>query len=269
MKKNFLIIFVFLLYACTQSPSTEPVATDLPIPTELPIPTVDAEQELVLSNIRVSYAAGLHAGELTCEKCHTTEGGTLVEQLAWTDESSGQVEIISSPSYLCTKCHTDQAKSGGSQDAGQLAHSDFECTNCHNAHNLQASCAESTCHTNIQLIISAQVIKPPSHSTDTGNPASNMCGSTSCHGLATQVANTPVYHQPIHRNVPCYVCHDVSGMVVIMEDEQSWMTVLESGQGNGAEQLPQVSHTIGLDVECEKCHYNDNAWALDEIHPDN
>jgi hypothetical protein len=262
MMKKYLFICVLLLCACTQGTSNEPVATDLPLP------TLNAELELLLSNINASYSAGLHASEFSCEKCHSSEEGAMATQMVWTDESSGQVEIISSPSQLCTKCHADEAKSSGSQDAVQLAHSDFECTNCHDAHNLEASCTDSTCHADIQSIISAQVEKPSFH-TGLGDPDSYMCGGTVCHDLAKQVANMPVYHQPLHRNVPCHVCHDVSGMMVIMEDEQSWMTVIDSGQGTGAELLPQISHTIGFQVQCEKCHYVGNAWSLNEILSDN
>ena len=262
MKNKFLVIFVLILCACTQNPSIEPMAT------ALSSATINPEQELLLNNIQASFSAGLHAGKFSCEKCHTTEGETVVKHLAWTEEGVGQVESISTPTELCGKCHLYQTKGSGTQGVTQLAHSDFECTNCHNAHNLKAGCTDSTCHTDINTIISAQVAKPSFH-TNLGDPNSYMCGGTACHELARKVAAQPPYHQPVHQNVPCYVCHDVSGMMVIMEDELSWITVLDSGQDNGAELLPQISHTIGLEVQCDKCHYTDNAWALQEILPDN
>lgn len=261
MKIKYLFMFIILLYGCTTSSNVEPP------PTNLPLPTVNPEQELLVTNIKALFSASPHASEFSCEKCHTTKEGAVAKQLAWTDGSTGQMEVISSPNILCGKCHADQVIRSGSLDTTQLAHVDFECTNCHNAHNLQASCTESTCHTSIQYFLSLRIEKPANH-TGLGDPDSYMCGGTLCHDLFKQVVNTPVYHQPLHRNVPCYVCHDVSGMVVIMDGEQSWITALDPGQGNGTEQ-PQVSHTIGLEVQCSKCHYTNNAWALNEILPDN
>lgn len=262
MKIKYLFIFIILMYGCTTSSNVEPT------PTNPPLPTVNPEQELLLSSISASFSAGLHASEFSCEKCHTTKEGAVAKQLAWTDGSTGQMEVISSPNKLCGKCHADQVIRSGSLDTTQLAHIDFECTNCHNAHNLQASCTESTCHTSIRYFFSLRIEMPANH-TGKGDPNSPMCGGSTCHDLARQVANTPIYHHPIHRNVPCYVCHDVSGMVVIMDGEQSWITVLDPGQDNGAKLLPQISHTIGLQVQCEKCHYTDNVWTLNEIFPDN
>jgi hypothetical protein len=262
MKRRYLIVFVFFLCACTQGSGKEPVVT------ELPLPTINATQELLVNNIKTSYSTGIHASEFSCEKCHATRQGAVAKQLAWTDEGTGQVETVSSANVLCGKCHAEQIKGKESKDTTQFAHSDFECTNCHNAHSLQAGCTSTGCHTDIKNIRLAQVEKPSFH-TGLGDPDSYMCGGTACHDLAKQVANTPVYHQPTHKNVPCYVCHDVSGMMVIMGDDQSWATVIDSGQGNGAELLPQVSHTIGLDVQCQKCHYSSNAWSLDEILPEN
>jgi hypothetical protein len=262
MKIKYFLIFIYLLCGCTTSQWLETVAT------ETPWPTLNPEQELLLDNINTSYSAGIHAGEFSCKKCHATGDRPMEIHLAWADESTGRVEIISSPNELCGKCHADQVITAGTPETTQLAHVDFECTNCHNAHNLKAGCSESGCHADIQNIISAQVEKPSSHS-GVGDVDSFMCGGSACHILAKQVANNPVYHRPIHRNVPCYVCHDISGLTVLMEGEQSWMTVFDNGQGDGAELLPRISHTIGLEVQCKKCHYANNPWTLDAIPPEN
>lgn len=259
MKTRYLFTFVFLLCSCATGASVAPTAT------VTPFPTISPEHELMLVNIKSLLTTSPHS-EFSCDKCHKRKGEIVEKQLVWTDESSGQVEDIASPNILCTNCHADQEKINEIQTTTQQAHSEFECTDCHNAHSVQASCTESPCHTDIQNIISAQVEKPSFH-TGLGDPESYMCGGSACHDLAKQVANSPLYHQPIHRGVPCFVCHDISGMMVIRGDDQSWMTVLNQGQNDGSEPLPQVSHTIGLEVQCNKCHYADNAWYLDEIPP--
>lgn len=246
-----------------QSPTDVPVAIEPPSPT-----AINSQQDLPLSETQLSFSAGPHASSFSCERCHSIKAGEAEKQLVWIDDGSEQMEILSTSTQLCAKCHESQAAHSGSQETAQFAHSDFKCTSCHEAHNAEASCTQSNCHVEIKSVIFAQIEKPQNHS-DSGNPDSHMCGGSACHEQAKLVAQNPIYHQPVHRNVPCYVCHDVTGMVVIMEDEQSWMTVLDPGQGNGAELLPQVSHTIGIEVQCKKCHYADNAWALNEILPDN
>lgn len=189
-------------------------------------------------------------------------------ELTWTDESSGQVETIPKPMQLCVKCHEEQVEHTTQGGANLLAHSDFECTGCHNPHTLQASCTQSLCHFDIQTTLNAQTKQPENHTT-TGDQNSFMCGGSACHDLAKQVALAPIYHQPVHRNVPCYVCHDVSGLPITLTEDQSWITTgnFEQTTSSASEQV--VSHSIGSDVICARCHSYDNAWNLIEVPPSN
>ncbi|MBE3118298.1 MAG: hypothetical protein IMZ50_06020 [Candidatus Atribacteria bacterium] len=82
------------------------------------------------------------------------------------------------------------------------------------------------------------------------------------------MANAPIYHQPVHRNVPCYVCHDATGMAVGKADDQTWFTIRQTDDGDNDNDQMFVSHYIGLEVDCGKCHYVDNPWGLEEISPE-
>jgi hypothetical protein len=114
--------------------------------------------------------------------------------------------------------------------------------------------------------IFAQVEQPALHPT-TGDTNAHMCEGSGCHDLAKQVASAPVYHQPVHVEVPCYVCHDGTGLAVTKSADQAWITVSEAGEsGEGALQ-PVVSHWLVPDVDCSKCHYSGNPWELREDPP--
>jgi hypothetical protein len=268
MKKWILIIVLILLPACTQNPTAAPVATNTPAPTATQENTVDPQLQIIISNIKTTFSKGSHMGKFQCEKCHLDQAGALSKELVWMDENTGQLVKISDATQICIKCHADQLPHAMPAGSIPLAHANFECTNCHDAHNLQASCSESACHNDIMNTKSANIQKPEGH-TGTGDPDSYMCGGTACHELATEVANTPIYHQPTHSSVPCYVCHDVSGLSVSLIGDQFWITTDDLGQTSAIASLRIVSHTIGTDVICTRCHSEYNAWNLSIIPPSN
>jgi hypothetical protein len=267
MKNLFPIIVLFLLSASTHTPNQKPVETVAPEPSATT--SADPQQDLILRDIQDAFSKSLHAAKFSCEQCHSTNGGVVTNNLTWKDVSSGLVEVISTSTQLCAKCHEGQLAPSSLEDTTTIAHVNFECTSCHDPHSGQASCTQSICHSDIRSTLYAQVEQPEFHSTTSGDPNSPYCGGSACHELASQVAMAPIYHQPVHRNIPCYVCHDASGMKVTMNDNQSWITVDNSNQGNSSAIKESVSHIIGTGSGCSRCHYYENPWNLINIGPNN
>jgi hypothetical protein len=262
-----LILCALLLAACSQAPQA---SIDPPPPavysSPTPLPQEYSTDDPILEGIRTLFSSGPHAGSYSCENCHGTSE-RIGKQLNWLNPTNGHTEVVSTPTELCLKCHPEQRSKSDSQSQVISPHADQDCTGCHNAHSTQASCTNSVCHTDIQTIFYAKIVRPEPHPTE-GDPNSYMCGGTACHTFAKQIASAPIYHQPIHNHVPCYVCHDSIGMAVGKADDQTWFTVGQTDNGNSSSSHMVVSHSIGLEVECGKCHFVDNPWGLDVISPE-
>jgi hypothetical protein len=263
-KLLLIIITAIILSACSFQPNTQQAVTNSQA--EMTTIPVDPMQDLIISGIKTNFNNGGHANKLTCEQCHIDTTEALSGKLTWTDIATGQVKTISKPTELCVKCHEDQKANTSQVGTNLLAHSDFECTGCHNPHNLQASCAGSFCHFEIQITINSQIKKPENHQSE-GDPNSHMCGGTNCHEMFKQVANAPAYHQPVHRNVPCQVCHDESGLSIALTANQTWITTDNPQQAINSVSSQVTSHAIGTDVDCSKCHSINNIWKLMVILP--
>lgn len=260
MKRIFLLLpLLLLLSACLGSANAQQ-STVMPAGASS-TPTADPMQNLIRTSVESALNAGPHSEKLSCTQCHATENGVIVEKLAWSAGAAQQPESVASSSDLCGQCHVRQHQERIDGQQGNLAHPDFTCTGCHDPHSTQASCTQSACHSEIQRILSAKVEKPTYHPT-TGDDNGYMCGGSACHDLAKDVAGVPIYHRPVHRDAPCTVCHDAAGFPAGKAEDQSWVTVAEAGSGEAI-----VSHRIGREVECAKCHFSGNPWNLVEILP--
>lgn len=259
MIKLILLLVVLLLSACAQPVNDHQEVTNNGLPT--PETTADNLQELKFEAVKSSFSSGSHSVQLSCETCHSVNGGLVEKELSWLNETTQQEESISSSTELCSKCHPDQNKPQRVGSSTELAHADAECITCHNPHSTQASCTQSSCHLDIRNIITADVDVPEFHPTS-DQTNSNMCGGSSCHGRAKQALASPIYHQPVHRQVPCYVCHDRSGLVTGSDGNGSWYTNRSITPEVNSHRGEVVSHQIGRDVDCTKCHYADNPWEL-------
>ena len=265
MKKPFIIIAAIILSACSQKSITQQIATVPQITaTKIIAVTIYPTQDKIISAINASFSIGEHVNEFTCGQCHLNDAEARVGKLTWTDRVTGKVETISKPTELRVKCHQDQAVYTSQDETNLLAHSDFECTDCHDPHILQAGCAGSLCHVEIQTTLNAQIKQPENHSAG-GDINSHMCGGSTCHELVKKVADTPVFHQPAHQKVPCYVCHDESGLAVLLAENQYWITTDDLQQTTGSNGMQVISHAIGTSVDCSKCHSIDNTWNLTVI----
>jgi len=268
MKKLLIVIAVFILAACSQHTNSDQVATVPEITATTMIEVkVYPTQDKIISAINTSFSIGGHANELTCGQCHLDDKEAKAGKLTWTDQATGHIETISRPTELCVKCHQDQAVYTLQDGANLLAHSEFECTACHDPHILQAGCAGSLCHVEIQTTLNAQITQPENHSAG-GDINSLVCGGSTCHDLVKKVADTSVFHQPAHQKVPCYVCHDKSGLAILLAENQHWITIEDLQQATSSNGKQVISHAIGTSVECSKCHSFDNTWNLTVI-PEN
>ncbi len=171
---------------------------------------------------------------IECSVCHRVENGVVTAPVAWLNTLVAQYETTSDPyeavktnAELCEKCHNGPY----GVTLGSDAHSGYDCTQCHDPHSLEASCAVPGCHADV---------------------------------LGT--GNRTVGHDAAHANVTCGACHDASGLAVgPSEDTKMWLTfrAAESAEG-GAGGDPYVSHDVRREVDCARCHYPNNPWQLTE-----
>jgi len=76
--------------------------------------------------------------------------GSTASQVSWINilkTKPGEAEIydaVSTNTELCEKCHVDTDTFLYGRDLGLTAHTDKQCTDCHDAHSLKTSCAD--CH---------------------------------------------------------------------------------------------------------------------------
>ncbi len=92
-----------------------------------------------------------------CNVCHIVAGGSAASQVSFldmmntmpgqTDEETGlqilKYASVSTNTELCEKCHMDRDTFLYGRDLDP-AHADTQCTDCHDAHSLEASCDD--CH---------------------------------------------------------------------------------------------------------------------------
>jgi hypothetical protein len=166
---------------------------------------------------------------IECIICHEVDKkGNVEPEYVWLEiaqiEEYAEVE---SATVLCQKCHTEVEIPGHAIPQLGGAHADYECTDCHDAHDALASCSAVGCHE------------------DVIDPATPIPG-----------------HDADHELVSCVACHDAGEMEVDLDEDLGiWTTFIVDPYGEG-EKVPLVSHNTVLQAPCERCHYPDNPWDL-------
>lgn len=207
-----------------------------------------ASSSIVIESRQVRFARGVHADQLVCEDCHAEDNeaeSDLSSRVS--DTAMGPGNKLSSSS-LCLECHADIRTAFPNSASGEIAHQESGCSECHDVHSGQASCIQSGCHATVKNTLYANVEVPAGHAT-TGNENAFMCGGSQCHVLANQVAAAPIYHQPVHKAIACYTCHDAAGMDVVLDDKGQWITSLSDQEDDTF-----VSHSLQTKVACSRCH---------------
>lgn len=171
---------------------------------------------------------------ITCKVCHQTDKkGNVLPEFSWLEVAAlEEYTEVESVNELCMKCHAPSnipdhvaIELGG-------AHADFQCTDCHNAHELTTSCGDSSCHETLQ------------------DPEKIIPG-----------------HDEDHSDVACEACHDASDLEVGPDEESGiWTTfatwAVESEGNTESGITPFVSHNTVLEADCSRCHFADNPWDL-------
>jgi hypothetical protein len=173
-----------------------------------------------------------------CDICHQVNASGVVDPkpVMW-NQATGKYDAVADNTALCEKCHADSI--GGSKHKmtiGGPAHTTEigltiprpqQCTDCHDPHSQQASCAK--CHGDVYKT------KP-----NTG-------------------------HIAAHTKIACDACHDASGLALGPNaDKTMWvafqMTTSPAGGPPTASQV--TSHVLQKAVVCTRCHYDNNPNKL-------
>jgi hypothetical protein len=166
-----------------------------------------------------------------CKVCHAEKKGEIQPEVLWLEIAPiEEYTQVSSDSELCLKCHLAGEVAGHVDVRVQGDHQGYECTECHQAHSLEATCSDAGCHRDM-------VSGVPGHDDD-------------------------------HVSVGCEACHDAGGLRVGPHPEMDIWTTFVALDPEESEWKPLVSHDIGLEVSCERCHYAGNPWGLaSELEP--
>ncbi len=178
---------------------------------------------------------------VSCVMCHQVDKkGVVQAEVEWL-EIPVLEEYVSVETYseLCLKCHnTENVPEHGLVVVGS-GHADMQCTECHSPHNTTTTCMNGDCHSDV-LSDSDQI---PGHDDD-------------------------------HKDVSCAACHDNAGWEVGPDSDTGiWTTfspwshevmVSEADSILQTGTVPFSSHDIGLEVNCERCHFSGNLWELTE-----
>jgi hypothetical protein len=166
---------------------------------------------------------------IECNICHEVDKkGNVEPEYAWLEIAQiDEYAEVESATVLCQKCHAEVELSGHAVPKLGGAHADYVCTDCHDAHDTQASCSTAGCHEDVL------------------DPEKAIQG-----------------HDTDHQQVSCVACHDVGEMDVDLDEELGiWTTYIIDSFGEG-EKVPLISHNTLLQAPCERCHYADNPWNL-------
>lgn len=182
---------------------------------------------------------------IRCYNCHPTGTDNVVEEsIAWWDPETDTHVAQASSTMLCEQCHRDSP--AGTMRQRELsestAHASATCTTCHDPHSGAADCA--ACH----------------NTEDTETNFISTCW---------EVYLAPDAPQR-HADLLCQTCHDHGGLDLLPVDDPdepypgqwaSWRTSMIAGA------IPVthvwVSHNLAAEVDCSRCHYEDNPWALE------
>jgi hypothetical protein len=169
---------------------------------------------------------------IPCNVCHELDKkGNAKPEISWLESAFAlQYTEVSTTTELCLKCHIQIDIPGHKPEVAlPNAHTGMLCTDCHDAHSVEATCSNSGCH----------------------------------EGILSAIPEIPG-HDTSHEKVTCIACHDASGLEVgIDEVSADWLTFVEIDLGDGESTLaPYASHDVSKDVACDRCHFSGNPWNL-------
>jgi len=170
--------------------------------------------------------------DIPCNVCHEKDKKDNIQpEYAWLEiAATEEYAEVTSPTELCQKCHNQAELPDHAVSMVGGAHSGYECTECHDAHDTVASCGATDCHE------------------DVVDPDVPIAG-----------------HDGDHQLVSCEACHDADGLDVgPSEDDGIWRTNVVVFSGEAETAVVHTSHNIVLEAPCERCHFSNNPWGLTE-----
>jgi hypothetical protein len=165
---------------------------------------------------------------VSCNVCHPGEKDQIRGEFAWLENApTDEYSEVDSSTVLCQKCHLAGEVEGHHSLDVEGSHSEFLCTDCHDAHSTAATCSSAGCH----------------------EPFTAECESIETHDKP-------------HAEVTCSACHDNGEPQIKWNEEfQAWDTFRLSSRGNPVEYEPYTSHNLTLEVDCDRCHApGDHPW---------
>jgi hypothetical protein len=246
-------LIAFFLVSCQRAtPPSTITPTETVQPTEKLSPQVQVRQNEITSIWENSVHAQT-ADPVECDECHLIENGVVVDKVSQRNQQTGPGEAVSGSISLCKQCHAEVS-------VGH-AHMSFACIECHDPHKIETSCTDSGCHTNIPTVFFELPATPTG-----GHPGSgaSFCGGTNCHSVATAVAKTAgSIHGPEHARVTCEACHDASRFAAGPAPNDGTWVLWPEAEPNGTIPAEFIrSHDIQSEVDCARCHFQDNPWGL-------
>jgi hypothetical protein len=167
--------------------------------------------------------------DIRCDICHEMNEGLADPQPVWWDQAAAQYVPVTYSSASCEECHRDTEVLRHGRELGSDAHADFQCTDCHDAHSVAASCADSRCHSEWSV----------EH-----------------------------HDEERHTAVSCIACHDASSLDVgPREAGGQWITWRTTELMGRSSTEPYQSHAVALAVDCARCHFAGNEWGLETLSP--
>ena len=162
-----------------------------------------------------------------CKVCHQMKKDEVEPGFAWLEIAPiDEYTEVASTTELCNKCHIVEGIPAHVTIAVEGSHAGMLCTECHDAHDTQATCSTSDCHED-----------------------------------ALSAASTTPGHDEDHKDVHCVACH-AAGELTVGPVEGEWTTLVVGEPGGEEENIPFISHNVVLEAPCERCHFNDNPWGL-------
>ncbi|HDN04681.1 MAG TPA: hypothetical protein ENF27_01925 [Chloroflexi bacterium] len=180
----------------------------------------------------------LHVG---CVMCHQVDKkGNVQPEVSWLEiPALDEYASVETSSELCLKCHNTENVAEHGQVLVGSGHADMQCTECHSPHSTTATCSTGDCHSGVM----SEEDQIPGHDED-------------------------------HKDVSCAACHDSAGWEVGPHPETGiwttfspWSHAVKIAEEDSILQtgtVPFLSHDLGLEVNCERCHFSGNPWGLTE-----
>jgi len=162
-----------------------------------------------------------------CKVCHEMKKDEVEPGFAWLEIAPiEEYAEVASTTELCNKCHIVEGIPAHVTIALEGSHAGMLCTECHDAHDTQATCSTSGCHED-----------------------------------ALSVESTTPGHDEDHKDVHCVACH-ATGELNVGPVEGEWTTLMVGEPGGEEESIPFKSHYVVLEAPCERCHFDNNPWGL-------